>query len=146
MEVNPSRWKLSPPLNFHQPGLTDGSYVIFVGGRRKLCNFHLLTFIGQGPMEDKMKPTKKVFFRGFRLIFHRPCPMEVQQFPVVHQPYTTTPPSSRLAPRDRSSSRPALPLLPLPCRRTSASSSGKAGPAGVTALYIIVRCPPRFLC
>jgi hypothetical protein len=28
-----------------------------------------------------MKPTKKVFFHGFWLIFHRP--MEVQQFPVV---------------------------------------------------------------
>jgi hypothetical protein len=68
MEVNPSRWKLRPPLNFHQPGLADGSYVIFVGGRQKLCKFHLVTFIGQGPMEDKMKPTKKVFFRGFWLI------------------------------------------------------------------------------
>jgi hypothetical protein len=77
MKVNPSRWKLSPPLNFHQPGLADGSYVIFIGGRRKLCNFRLVTSIGQGLTEDKMKPTKKVFFRGFWLI------MEVQQFPVV---------------------------------------------------------------
>jgi hypothetical protein len=47
--------------------LADGSYVIFIGGRRKLCNFCLVTFIGQGPMEDKMKPTKKVFFCGFWL-------------------------------------------------------------------------------
>jgi hypothetical protein len=66
-------------LNFHQPGLTDGSYVIFVGGQRKLCNFCLVTSIGQGPTEDKMKPTKKVFFRRFWLTW----PMEVQQFPVV---------------------------------------------------------------
>jgi hypothetical protein len=48
-----------PPLNFHQPGLADESYVIFVGGRRKLCNFRLVTFIGQGPTEDKVKPMKK---------------------------------------------------------------------------------------
>jgi hypothetical protein len=38
--------KVKGPLNFHQPGLADGSYVIFVGGRRKLCNFYLVTFIG----------------------------------------------------------------------------------------------------
>jgi hypothetical protein len=56
------------PLNFHQSELADESYVIFVGGRRKLCNFHLVTSIGQGPMEDKVKPTKKGFFRGFWLI------------------------------------------------------------------------------
>jgi hypothetical protein len=73
--------EVKAPLNFHQPGLADGSYVIFVGDRQKLCNFRLLTFIGQGPTEDKMKPTKKVFFCGFWLIFH--WPMEVQQFPVV---------------------------------------------------------------
>jgi hypothetical protein len=45
--------------NFHQLGLTDGSYVIFVGDRRKLCNFHLVTSIGQGPTKDKMKLMKK---------------------------------------------------------------------------------------
>jgi hypothetical protein len=75
--------EVKAPLNFHQPGLADGSYVIFVGGRQKLCNFRLLTFIDQGPTEDKMKPTKKVFFCGFWLIFH--WPMEVQQFPVVRE-------------------------------------------------------------
>jgi hypothetical protein len=64
--------EVKAPPNFHQPGLADESYIIFVGGRRKLCNFRLVTFIGQGPTEDKMKPTKKVFFRGFWLIFHRP--------------------------------------------------------------------------
>jgi hypothetical protein len=58
--------------------LSDGSYVIFVGGRRKLCNFHLVTSIGQGPTEDKMKPTKKSSFVDFGL-----SSMEVQQFPVV---------------------------------------------------------------
>jgi hypothetical protein len=52
--------------------LADGSYVIFVGGRRKLCNFRLVTSIGQGPTEDKVKPTENGFFRGFWLIFHRP--------------------------------------------------------------------------
>jgi hypothetical protein len=57
--------EVKPFLNFYQPGLADGSYVIFVGGRQKLCNFRLVTFIGKGPMEDKIKPTKKVFFRGF---------------------------------------------------------------------------------
>jgi hypothetical protein len=57
--------EVKAPLNFHQPGLADGSYVIFIGGRRKLCNFHLVTFIGQRPTEDKMKPTKKFFFHEF---------------------------------------------------------------------------------
>jgi hypothetical protein len=60
--------EVKPPLNFHQPGLADGNYVIFIGGRRKLCNFRLVTFIGQEPTEDKMKPMKKVFFHGFWLI------------------------------------------------------------------------------
>jgi hypothetical protein len=64
--------EVKAPLNFHQPGLIDVSYVIFVGDRRKLCNFRLVTFIGQGPTEDKVKPTEKGFFRGFWLIFHRP--------------------------------------------------------------------------
>jgi hypothetical protein len=45
--------------------LADESYVIFVGGRRKLCNFRLVTSISQGTTEDKMKPTKKVFFCKF---------------------------------------------------------------------------------
>jgi hypothetical protein len=67
-----------PPLNFHPPGLADESYVIFVGGRQKLCNFCLVTFIGQGLTEDKMKPMKKLFFRGFWLIFHRS--MEDQKY------------------------------------------------------------------
>jgi hypothetical protein len=60
--------KVKAPPNFHQPGLADGSYVIFVDDRRKLCNFCLVTSIDQGPTEDKMKPTKKVFFCGFWLI------------------------------------------------------------------------------
>jgi hypothetical protein len=44
--------------------LADGSYVIFVGGQRKLCNFRLVTSIGQGTTEDKVKPMKKGFFHG----------------------------------------------------------------------------------
>jgi hypothetical protein len=56
--------------------LADGSYVIFIGGRRKLCNFRLVTFIGQGLAEDKVKPMKKGFFRGFWLIFHRPLKVQ----------------------------------------------------------------------
>jgi hypothetical protein len=47
--------------------LADGSYVIFIGGRRKLCNFCLVTSIGQGLTEDKMKPTKKSSSVGFGL-------------------------------------------------------------------------------
>jgi hypothetical protein len=50
-----------------------GSYVIFVGGRRKLCNFYLVTSIGQGLTEDKVKPTEKGFFRGFWLILADGC-------------------------------------------------------------------------
>jgi hypothetical protein len=68
--------EVKAPPNFHQPGFADGSYVIFIGGRRKLCNFRLVIFIGQGPMKDKMKPTKKSSSVGFGL-------SEVQQFPVV---------------------------------------------------------------
>jgi hypothetical protein len=60
--------EVKTPLNFHQPGLADGSSIIFIGGRRKLCNFRLVTFIGQGPTEDKVKPMKKCIFRGFWLI------------------------------------------------------------------------------
>jgi hypothetical protein len=75
--------EVKPPLNFHQPGLIDESYVIFVGGRRKLCNFHLVTFIGQGPTEDKVKPTKKASFVDFGLSSIGPWTIEVQQFPVV---------------------------------------------------------------
>jgi hypothetical protein len=60
------------PLNFQRPRLADKSYVIFIGGRRKLRNFHLLIFNGQGSMEDKVKPTEKCFFHRFCLIFYRP--------------------------------------------------------------------------
>jgi hypothetical protein len=67
------------PLNFHQPGLTDGSYVIFVDDRRKLYNFCLVIFIGQGPTEDKMKLIKKSSSVSFGLSW----PMKIQQFPVM---------------------------------------------------------------
>jgi hypothetical protein len=79
MEVKPP-----PPLNFHQPGLTDGSYVIFVGGRRKLCNFRLVTYIGQELTEDKVKLMKKGFFHEFWLIFHQKFPVVVVVYMYIH--------------------------------------------------------------
>jgi hypothetical protein len=75
------------PLNFQQPRLGDGSYVIFVGARQKLRNFQLLIFNGQVPTEDKIKLMKNVYSIGFALSSIGPWPLEVQQFPVVFIDY-----------------------------------------------------------